>query len=285
MVGGESNASLASQLARQRTVGYGGNFLTVRAIKRVADGALGSRSALLLEPYSDDPGNTGLRVDTLGTIADTGELALAHDYQLNTHAIGDRANREILDLYALLFAVRTAQSQALRWRIEHAQHLHPDDVPRFARLGVIASMQGVHATSDGPWVPKRLGEPRAGERTYVWRALWDSGAVIANGTDTPVEDVDPLASFRATVTRRMADGSTFHPEQRLTRDEALATLHAQQRLRRVRGGPQGHARARQARRLRGAVARHPGRARAGTGVDRVLYTVLGGRVVHAAPAR
>lgn len=222
MVGNESNEAMERNLASHRLVGFGNHFLTVRAIKRMADGALGSRSALLLEPYTDDPGSTGLRVDTLETIGRSGELALAHGFQLNTHAIGDRANREILDLYAGLWAGRD-DARTLRWRIEHAQHLHPQDVPRFKQLGVIASMQGVHATSDGPWVPKRLGEPRAGERTYVWRALWDAGVLVSNGSDVPVEDIDPLASFRATVTRRMADGSTFHPEQRLTRMEALAS--------------------------------------------------------------
>ncbi len=221
MVGGESNGSLERQLARYRSVGYGGGFLTVRAIKRMADGALGSRSAWLLEPYADDPSSTGIQVDALATIARTAELAAATGYQLNTHAIGDRANREILDLYEQVQR-RHPEVRELRWRIEHAQHLHRDDVPRFARLGVIASMQGVHATSDGPWVPRRLGEPRAGERTYVWRSLWDAGAVVTNGSDVPVEDVDPLASFRAMVTRQMADGRRFHPEQRLTRQEALA---------------------------------------------------------------
>ena len=220
MVGGESNESLAQQLARYRVVGAGNNFLTVRAIKRMVDGALGSRSAWLLEPYSDQPDSTGLVVDALATIEESADLALANGYQLNTHAIGDRANREILDLYQ---RVQRAHPDAhdLRWRIEHAQHLHPLDVPRFAELGVIASMQGVHATSDGPWVPKRLGNPRAGERTYVWRSLWDAGAVVTNGSDVPVEDIDPIQSFYASVSRRMADGSTFFPEQRLSREQAL----------------------------------------------------------------
>ena len=284
MVGGESNARMASQLARYRTIGYAGNFLTVRAIKSMADGALGSRSALLLEPYSDDPGNTGLRVDTLETIAGTGELALAHGYQLNTHAIGDRANRDILDLYARLWR-GVEQPQALRWRIEHAQHLHPADVPRFGRMGVIAAMQGVHATSDGPWVPKRLGEPRAGERTYVWRALWDAGAVIANGTDTPVEDVDPLASYRATVTRRLADGSTFHPEQRLTREEALATYTRNNAYAAFEEGEKGTLEPGKLADfvvLSHDILQVPEQELAAT---KVLYTVLGGRIVHAAPAQ
>jgi predicted amidohydrolase YtcJ len=148
------------------------------------------------------------------------ELALVHDLQLCVHAIGDRANREVLDLYAQSFA-RAEPPAPLRWRIEHAQHLDPADVPRFAELGVIASMQGVHCTSDGPWVPTRLGEARSRAGAYVWRSLLDSGAVVTNGTDAPVEDVDPLASFHASVTRRLADGTAFHPEQCMTRMEAL----------------------------------------------------------------
>lgn len=220
MVGGESNEVLQQKLAAYRMVGYGNDFLTVRAIKRLVDGALGSHSAWLLEPYADDPSSTGLVVDSPAVIARTAELAIANGYQLNTHAIGDRANREVLDIYQRALA-QVPDGKALRWRIEHAQHLHPDDVPRFAALGLIASMQGVHATSDGPWVAKRLGEDRARERTYVWRSLLDAGAMIVNGTDTPVEDVDPLASFRASVTREVADGTRFYPEQVMTREEAL----------------------------------------------------------------
>jgi predicted amidohydrolase YtcJ len=118
--------------------------------------------------------------------------------------------------------------RALRWRIEHVQHLDPADVPRFAELGVIASMQAVHCTSDAPWVPERLGSERAAEGAYVWRSLLDAGAVVSNGTDVPVEDVDPIANFYAAVTRRTADGTPFFPEQRMTREEALAaaTIHA-----------------------------------------------------------
>jgi predicted amidohydrolase YtcJ len=130
------------------------------------------------------------------------------------HAIGDRANREILDLYERAFRSRGGGAD-LRWRVEHAQHLHPDDIPRFGRLGVIAAMQGVHATSDGPWVPRRLGERRTREGAYVWQKLLRSGARIANGTDTPV------ASFYASVSRRLPDGSVFYPDQRMSREEAL----------------------------------------------------------------
>lgn len=220
MVGSESNEALARGLSRYRMLGRANNFLTVRSIKRMVDGALGSHSAWLLEPYSDDPSTTGLVVDTPAVIERTAELAIAHGFQLNTHAIGDRANREVLDVYQRALEGVT-DGKRLRWRIEHAQHVHPDEFPRFAALGVIASMQGVHATADGPWVAKRLGEQRARERTYVWRSLTNAGAMIVNGTDTPVEDVDPLASFRASVTREMADGKRFYPEQVMTRQEAL----------------------------------------------------------------
>jgi predicted amidohydrolase YtcJ len=153
---------------------------------------------------------------------ETARLAMEHDYQLCVHAIGDRANREVLDVYEAAFQASPDRSD-LRWRIEHAQHLHPDDIPRFGELGVIAAMQGIHCTSDGPWVMPRLGEQRAREGAYVWRTLWDTGAVISNGTDAPVEDVDPIASYYATVSRVMPNGEVFFPEQRLSRMEALQT--------------------------------------------------------------
>jgi predicted amidohydrolase YtcJ len=211
---------LAQALPRIRTVGYANHFLTVRAIKKQVDGALGSHGAWLLEPYEDMPGHTGLVLEPLEEIERTAELAVEHGFQLNTHAIGDRANREILDLYGRVFR-RHPERTDLRWRIEHAQHLHPDDIPRFAELGVIASVQAIHATSDGPWVPRRLGERRTREGAYAWRRLLDAGAIVTNGTDTPVEPIDPVACFYAAVTRRMANGEVFVPEQRMTREEAL----------------------------------------------------------------
>jgi predicted amidohydrolase YtcJ len=162
----------------------------------------------------------------MDALEETARLAMLHDYQLCVHAIGDRANREVLDVYQAAYAANPGREEP-RWRIEHAQHLHPDDIPRFAQIGVIAAMQGIHATSDGPWVAARLGEKRAREGAYVWRSLWDSGAVIANGTDAPVEDVDPIASFYATVSRKMKNGKAFYPEQRLTRMEALQTYTSQ----------------------------------------------------------
>jgi predicted amidohydrolase YtcJ len=200
-----------------RVVGAADGHLTVRAIKCEIDGALGAHGAWLLEPYSDLPDTSGMNTMPLEDLEKMAQLAVSHDLQLAVHAIGDRANRETLDLYE-----RTLRSQSdRRWRIEHAQHLDPADIPRFARLGVIASMQGVHCTSDGPWVPERLGAKRSEEGAYVWRKLIDSGAVVCNGTDAPIEDVDPIANFHASVTRRMANGELFHPEQRMTREEAL----------------------------------------------------------------
>jgi predicted amidohydrolase YtcJ len=220
MVRGESLEEMAKKLPQYRLIGYGNGFLTVRSIKRQIDGALGPHGAWLLEPYADLPTSRGLALESIEEITRTAELAIEHGFQLNTHAIGDRANREVLNIYEKIFR-QHSDKKDLRWRIEHAQHLHPDDIPRFAQLGVIASMQGIHCTSDGPWVIKRLGEKRAREGAYVWRKLWDAGVVVTNGTDTPVEDINPILSFYATVTRRLADGSTFFPEQRLTREEAL----------------------------------------------------------------
>ena len=216
----ESNDALERRLPEYRLIGYGNNFLTVRSIKRQIDGALGAHGAWLLEPYTDMPTSTGLTLESPDDIARTAEIAIRHGFQVNTHAIGDRANREVLDIYERTFRANPDRRD-LRWRIEHAQHLQLSDVPRFRRLGVIASMQGIHATSDGPWIPKRLGEARARATSYLFRTLLDSGVVVTNGTDVPVEDIDPIASFYAAVSKRMRDGSRFVPEQRMTREEAL----------------------------------------------------------------
>jgi hypothetical protein len=214
------NQALAANLAKYRMVDYADGFLTVRGIKKSIDGALGSRGAWLLEPYSDKPGDTGRNTTTVEDIRETARLALEHGYQLCVHAIGDRANRETLNIFEAAFKGRT-DGQTLRWRVEHAQHLHPADIPRFGQLGVIASMQGVHCTSDAPYVLARLGEQRAQEGAYVWQKLMKSGAVVTNGTDAPVEDVDPIASYYATVSRKLKDGSVFFADQRMSRLEAL----------------------------------------------------------------
>ncbi|HVS15735.1 MAG TPA: amidohydrolase [Thermoanaerobaculia bacterium] len=217
----EPNQELAERLGGLRVVGAGDEHLTVRAIKKSIDGALGAHGAWLLEPYEDLPSSAGLNTTPLEEIEETARLALEHDFQLCVHAIGDRANRETLDLFERAFAATGVDGRELRWRIEHAQHLDPTDVPRFAGLGVIASMQAVHATSDGPWVPSRIGDQRAEQGAYVWRSLIDSGAIVTNGTDAPVEDVSPIASYAAAVTRLMNDGEAFYPEQAMTREEAL----------------------------------------------------------------
>ena len=215
----EPNERLAQGLATYRTLGDGSNRLTIGGIKKFADGAMGSRGAWLLQPYADQPASTGLSTTAMSEIAETARLALEHGYQMCVHAIGDRANREVLDLYESF--IREHPDRDLRWRIEHAQQLDPTDIPRFGELGVIASMQAVHARSDGPWIGDRLGDARTASGSYVWRALLDTGAIIANGTDAPVEDVNPVPTFHASVTRRLPDGSTFHPDQRMTREEAL----------------------------------------------------------------
>ncbi len=216
----DSNERLTQRLAAYRLIDGYDKHLTVRAIKHTLDGALGSRGAWLLEPYSDLPTSTGLETTPLATVRATAELAMQHGYQLCVHAIGDRANRETLDLFEAAFKAHPDKKD-VRWRIEHAQHLSLADIPRFGRLGVIASMQGIHCTSDAVFVPARLGAKRSEEGAYVWQKLMKTGAVIANGTDAPVEDVDPVANFYATVTRRLADGSTFYPDQRMSREEAL----------------------------------------------------------------
>ncbi|AKS42540.1 amidohydrolase [Wenzhouxiangella marina] len=215
----ETNEDLRARVADYRMIGHADGFLTVRALKRNIDGALGTHGAWLLDPYADKPETSGLPQTSLENLRETAEIALEFGFQLNTHAIGDRGNREVLDMYEDLIGDRADED--LRWRVEHAQTLHPDEVPRFAALGAIASMQGVHATSDGPWVPQRLGEDRARERAYVWRALLDAGATICNGTDVPVESISPIASYASSVTRRMANGEQFYPEQSMTRMEAL----------------------------------------------------------------
>lgn len=217
---GESNAAMDERLGEFRMVGHGDHFLTVRAVKRGIDGALGTHGAWLLDPYTDMPSTSGLPQVTLESLQETAEIALRHGFQLNTHAIGDRGNREAMDIYEAVLA-EAGGNGALRWRIEHAQNLHPDEVPRFAALGVIASMQGVHATSDGPWVPQRLGEERSRRRAYVWRSLLDANAVICNGTDVPVERISAIASYHASITREMANGERFYPEQAMGRLEAL----------------------------------------------------------------
>ncbi|HUG43107.1 MAG TPA: amidohydrolase [Acidobacteriota bacterium] len=279
----ESNQRLAEKMAGYRLIGLADDFLTVRAVKLSIDGALGSHGAWLLEPYSDLPESAGHNTVDIETARETARLCMENGFQLCIHAIGDRANRETLDLFERVFKERPDEGD-LRWRIEHAQHLHPDDIGRFAGLRVIASIQGIHATSDGPWVESRLGAERAREGAYVWRSLAESGALIVNGTDAPVEDVSPIQSYYASVTRRMLDGREFYPEQRMSRELALRTytLNA--------------AYATFEERLKGSL--EAGKLADVVVLDRdiltvpedeileakVLYTILGGKIVYTNPA-
>jgi predicted amidohydrolase YtcJ len=223
MVRGESNALMEQALPQYKMVSEGNDFLTVRSIKRQIDGALGAHGAWLLDPYLDLPETDGLVLETVEDISGTAEIAVKYGFQVNTHAIGDRANRETLDLYESIWKKLEVNGKKLRWRIEHAQHIDPEDVPRFGGLGVIASIQAVHGTSDGPWIPSRLGDVRAKATSQPWRDLFNTGAVITNGTDVPVERIDPIASYYSSVTRRMIDGQAFYPEHKMTREEALQT--------------------------------------------------------------
>ncbi len=216
----DSNENLLAKLPQYKATGLNDHHLTIAAIKVTADGALGSRGAWMLEPYSDSPASVGLPTTSPESIAATARIALDNGVQLGVHAIGDRANREVLNVYERAFKARP-DAKDLRWRIEHAQHISAADIPRFGQLGVIPVMQGIHATSDAPYVLARLGSRRAEEGAYVWQKLMKSGAIIANGTDVPVERIDPMASFHATVARKTKDGSVFFAEQRMSRAEAL----------------------------------------------------------------
>jgi predicted amidohydrolase YtcJ len=221
---GDDSAALAHYMAIGPRSGLYDNHLWVRAIKLYADGALGSRGAALLEPYSDDPNNRGLLVSAPAHIESVAERALASGFQVATHAIGDRGNRVVLDAYeAALKAHPTANH---RFRVEHAQILNHDDIPRFAELGVIPSMQAVHQTSDMYWAGSRLGLGRL-LGAYAWRSLLQTGVVVPNGSDFPVEGVNPLRSFHSAVSRQDADNwptGGWMPEQRMTREEALKSM-------------------------------------------------------------
>ncbi len=205
-------------------------LLTIRAIKLYADGALGSRGAWLLEPYADRAGHTGHATSPMALIREVSKMAIDAGFQVCTHAIGDRANHEVLDIYE---AVTEGYVGIIdhRYRIEHAQHLSEADIPRFAGLGVIPAMQAIHMASDRPWAIDRLGPERIEKGAYVWQKLLQSGATIVNGTDVPVEPLSPVACFYASVTRKTLAGEPeggYEPEQRMTREQALRsyTLNA-----------------------------------------------------------
>lgn len=217
----EQAEDMDGRLADYRMVGYGNDFLTVRAIgEKVLDGALGTHGGWLLEPYADLPRSHGLNVVPIEEIEYSARLAIENDYQLAIQGIGDRAYRELLNIYEAEFDKHPDKSD-LRWRIEHAQVIHPDDVARTVALGVIPAVQGIFACSDGPWVVDRLGEERTLERGYIFNTLAEAGLVPTNGTDPPVDEIDPIASFHCSVTRILPDGTKFQPQEVYSRERAL----------------------------------------------------------------
>jgi predicted amidohydrolase YtcJ len=218
---GDSNKKLPDYFVQERIVGYGDRRFTFRALKVGVDGALGSRGAALLEPYSDDPKNYGITTMSPEQLEAITREALAKGYQVCVHAIGDRANRMALDRFESALAAVPARDARLR--IEHAQIVAPSDIPRFGKLGIIASMQPIHATSDMPWVPARLGPDRLAG-AYAWKSLLDSSAHLAFGSDAPIDSFNPFKGLFAAVCRQdenLAPEGGWLPEQRLTRDEAL----------------------------------------------------------------
>jgi predicted amidohydrolase YtcJ len=220
----DDSADVAYYLARGPRSGLHGGRLWERSIKLYADGALGSRGAALLEPYADDPNNRGLLVSSPEHIRQVSALALRHGFQVNIHAIGDRGNRTALDAFEATLSA--APPGDYRFRVEHAQVLSPEDIPRFAKLHVIPSMQASHQTSDMYWAEKRVGSERI-KGAYAWRSLLNTGVIVPNGTDFPVEQVNPIITFHAAVTRQDAKNwppGGWYPEQRMTREEALKSM-------------------------------------------------------------
>lgn len=207
-------------------INYGGHHLSVRAIKIGADGALGSRGAAMLEPYNDEPTTSGLMTTPPEEIYAQTLAASRAGFQTCVHAIGDRANRVTLDVFERVQS-EVPGARNLRMRNEHAQILDAAEIPRFAKLNVIASMQATHATSDMPWVPARIGDERTQEGAYVWQRLIRSGVILANGSDFPVEEPNPMLGFYAAITRQDPGGQPpggWMPDERLSREEMLKTF-------------------------------------------------------------
>jgi hypothetical protein len=223
MIGDNAEALTHYFAVGPRSALYDGQ-VWVRAVKLYADGAMGSRGAALLEPYSDDPNNTGLLLSAPAHIEEVARRGLAAGFQINTHAIGDRGNRVVLDAYDKALAATPRADH--RFRVEHAQILHQDDIPRFAQLGVIPSMQASHQTSDMYWIGKRLGPTRL-YGAYAWQSLLNTGVIIPNGSDFPVEAVNPLISFHASIARQDArdwPAGGWFPEQKMSREDALRSM-------------------------------------------------------------
>ncbi|MFH0920940.1 MAG: amidohydrolase [Fibrobacterota bacterium] len=215
---GEDNAGLRKSLKAWQ--GFHGNRLIVRAIKKTMDGAMGAHTGWLLEPYTDRPDSIGVPVIPPAELLEAAQIAYDHGCQLCTHAIGDRANREALDVYEA-FLKQHPDAARLRFRIEHAQHLHPADISRFSQLGVTVMAQGAFVPEDFPWIVKRLGEKRCAEGAFVYRSLLNHGTRLGASTDAPVIDINPMKNIHAMVARTGPHGEPFYPEQRYTRLEAL----------------------------------------------------------------
>jgi predicted amidohydrolase YtcJ len=223
MVSAQDEALTDYWLDRPPLIADNESRLTIRSFKAVMDGALGSRTAWLHQPYTDDPGTSGVQTFDEDRLVDIMNRSNTHGWQINTHAIGDKANTVVLD--AIDKASLTARDH--RSRIEHSQHLAPSDVDRFASLGVIASIQAIHMSSDRPWAIDRLGKQRIESGAYIWRDLLNAGVHIANGTDVPVEPINPIANFYASVARKTLTGlpeGGFESDQKLSREEALKSM-------------------------------------------------------------
>jgi len=223
MLNGQDQQLLDYWFEKGPSIGLGNGYLTVRSVKLYADGALDSRGALLHEAYSDADSLYGYRVQTLEDILKTSTESYNAGFQVATHCIGDRANNEVLDLYEIILKSDTTKENP-RFRIEHAQHVSKEDIARFGKLGIIPSMRAIHMSSDRPWAIDRLGKHRIEEGAYAWRDLIDSDAVVMNGTDVPVEPINPIANFYASITRKTLKGTPkdgYEPRQKMTREEAL----------------------------------------------------------------
>ena len=220
MLNGRNDSLLNYYYSKGPQIGLYDDHLTIRSIKLYADGALGSRGAWLIEDYSDQQGAHGHVVTPIETLKKVTKEGSNYNFQICTHAIGDMANREVLNIYEK----NLTPNNNKRFRIEHSQHINLDDIPRFSELGVIASIQGIHLSSDRPWAINRLGKERIVDSAYPWRKLIESGAVLVNGTDAPVEPINPIESFYASVTRKTLEGQPdtgYEPEEKMTRIEAL----------------------------------------------------------------
>lgn len=279
----ESVASLDAHLPQYRTLGFADDHFAVRGVGEIlSDGALGTRSAWFLQPYSDAPGVTGKNVTPMAEIRQIAEIAARDGFQLSVHAIGDRANHEVLNLFQDIYSADPA-AHALRWRIEHAQHLSPADLPRFAQMGVIASMQSIHACSDAPMVVARIGEQRAAEGAYAWHKLIESGAMVLDGTDTPVEDTNPIPNFYCGVTRAYRHGQTFFPAEAKTRLQELQSYtwnNAYAMFEEHQLGSLSPGKLADLDVFSGDLLSMPADDILRT---RVLYTIVGGKVVYARP--